>query len=237
MTITLLAVDDSRTIQKVLEMTFAEDAYRLLLANDALDALDKLNRERPSVVLIDVGAGSQGGYDLAHDIKAQSPGTSVLLMSSQHAPFDAARGSTADGNIDKPFDSQKMLDAVTKLAAEATIDRTTATTSPAFKAVTSPRMSPIPNASEPDPAPVSLVQPTAKFEEKTPHPPATPRAVMGGAPAATFTEKLGGLGLTAAQVEGVLALSREVVEQVVWEVVPTLAEALIKEEIRRLTSD
>jgi hypothetical protein len=49
--------------------------------------------------------------------------------------------------------------------------------------------------------------------------------------------KLAGLGLTPAQVEGVLALSREVVEQVVWEVVPTLAETLIKEEIARLTRE
>jgi hypothetical protein len=35
----------------------------------------------------------------------------------------------------------------------------------------------------------------------------------------------------------VLALSREVIEQVVWEVVPDLAEVLIKEEIRRLTAE
>lgn len=48
--------------------------------------------------------------------------------------------------------------------------------------------------------------------------------------------KLEALGLSPTQVEGVLALSREVVEKVVWEVVPVLAETLIKEEIRRLTS-
>jgi hypothetical protein len=49
--------------------------------------------------------------------------------------------------------------------------------------------------------------------------------------------KLQELGLTSDQVQGVLSLSRDVVEQVVWEVVPTLAETLIKEEIARLTSD
>jgi hypothetical protein len=48
--------------------------------------------------------------------------------------------------------------------------------------------------------------------------------------------KLEGLGLDKAQVEGVLALSRDVIEQVVWEVVPDLAETIIREEIRRLTS-
>jgi hypothetical protein len=54
---------------------------------------------------------------------------------------------------------------------------------------------------------------------------------------ATMAQKLGGLGLSREQVEGVLALSREVVEQVVWEVVPVLAEQLIKEEIKRLTAE
>ena len=46
--------------------------------------------------------------------------------------------------------------------------------------------------------------------------------------------KLGELGLSAAQADAVLALSREVVERVVWEVVPQLAETMIKEEIQRL---
>jgi hypothetical protein len=49
--------------------------------------------------------------------------------------------------------------------------------------------------------------------------------------------KLDQLGLTAQQVEAVLALSRELVERVVWEVVPPLAELLIKEEIARLTKE
>jgi hypothetical protein len=49
--------------------------------------------------------------------------------------------------------------------------------------------------------------------------------------------KLGELGLSAQQVDAVLALSREVVEKVVWEVVPQLAETLIKEEIARLMKD
>jgi len=49
--------------------------------------------------------------------------------------------------------------------------------------------------------------------------------------------KLAQMGLTPAQIEGVLALSREVIEQVVWEVVPQLAETMIKEEIARLTKE
>jgi hypothetical protein len=43
--------------------------------------------------------------------------------------------------------------------------------------------------------------------------------------------------LTRDQVQAVLALSRDVIERVVWEVVPVLAETLIKEEIQRLTRE
>jgi hypothetical protein len=63
------------------------------------------------------------------------------------------------------------------------------------------------------------------------------------APAASLSnggqlaDKLAELGLSPEQVAGVLSLSREVVEKVVWEVVPVLAETMIREEIKRLTSD
>jgi hypothetical protein len=52
-----------------------------------------------------------------------------------------------------------------------------------------------------------------------------------------LSAKLQALGLTKDQMEGVLALSHELVERVVWEVVPVLAETIIKEELKRLTED
>jgi hypothetical protein len=73
------------------------------------------------------------------------------------------------------------------------------------------------------PAPVAPVIPTqARHSVPAAHLPAD------------FAGKLGHLGLSSAQLEAVLSLSREVVEQVVWEVVPVLAETIIKEEIKRL---
>jgi hypothetical protein len=53
----------------------------------------------------------------------------------------------------------------------------------------------------------------------------------------SVVERLQTLGLTSDQVEGVLKLSAEVVERVVWEVVPELAEAMIREELHRLVGD
>jgi hypothetical protein len=60
---------------------------------------------------------------------------------------------------------------------------------------------------------------------------------VGAAVNGQLAGKLGQLGLTPQQAEAVLALSRDVIERVVWEVVPQLAETMIKEEIHRLTRE
>lgn len=67
--------------------------------------------------------------------------------------------------------------------------------------------------------------------------PAAPQPSVSTGAIAGLESKLSGLGLTRDQMQGVLALSKEVVEQVVWEVVPELAEHVIREELQRLTRD
>ncbi len=63
----------------------------------------------------------------------------------------------------------------------------------------------------------------------------SPAASAASAAAAAVAPKLEGMGLTPEQSQGVLALTREVIVRVVWEVVPDLAETIIREEIQRLT--
>ena len=69
-----------------------------------------------------------------------------------------------------------------------------------------------------------------------PPPAAAPVAASAvAAAAASVAPKLEGMGLTPEQVTAILSLTKEVVERVVWEVVPDLAETIIREEIQRLT--
>jgi hypothetical protein len=99
---------------------------------------------------------------------------------------------------------------------------------------------PQPPAQAPTASPPAQQAPTA-HTVPTAAPPRTPEAAPAAVAAVVvnghLAGKLGDLGLTPAQVDAVLALSREVVERVVWEVVPQLAETIIKEEIARLTRD
>ena len=285
MTTTLLAVDDSKTMRKVLEITFAGEDFRTVLCESADEALGKLG-ENPQVALVDAGLENAAGYELCQKIKAASPNVAVVMLSSKQQPYDRARGTAvgADDFVDKPFDTQQLLEKVTNIARRAAASPVMAvapapvvmpsatakaaeigggrprvqtlaygtTPSPIIPASPAPPqvapVQPIAAArptfasapsievgSSPVAAPAPIVVPAPKSApQAAPAPAAAKPAAPAAALPADFAGKLGGLGLSNAQVEAVLSLSREVVEQVVWEVVPTLAETIIKEEIKRL---
>jgi CheY-like chemotaxis protein len=274
-TTTLLAVDDSKTMRKVMEITFAGEGFKTVVAADAADALAKAQAERPQIALVDAALEGTNGYDLCRQIKGASPSTVVVLLSNKAQPYDKARGaaSGADDFMDKPFDTQQMIDKITMLAKRGAQAAPAAVTAPMPPAAPVPMAAAQPLTSKPDvqrprvqtlaygstPVPPQAVAapppaapagkpaggsspyasraPTQQGQAAYSPPAPAVAAVAGNGAHAEFASKLGGLGLSQAQIEGVLSLSREVVEKVVWEVVPTLAEAMIKEEIARLTRE
>jgi len=273
-------------MRKVLEITFASQDFRLILCGNADDAVSKLS-ERPAVALVDAGLEGTSGYDLCRNLKASQPGLSVIILSNKQQPYDRNRGTQvgADDFMDKPFDTQQLIDKVTALAKKqpgvgAPIPAAVAA-SPARAPTLSYGQNPVPGGIGTPPVPVpappapftasrqtapgmagapAAPLPTASVSRAPTllgaqlPPELTPKPVPSPGPAPTlgtaapvaaamsgngvdFAQKLGSLGLTPQQVEGVLSLSREVVERIVWEVVPTLAETLIREEIQRLTKE
>lgn len=292
---TLLAVDDSATMRKVLEITFAGEDFRVVSAEGAQNAMAKMS-EDPVAAVIDTSLDGADGYALAKDVRSRSGSVAIVLMSSRHNPYDTGRGrdAGADDFIDKPFDTQTLIDKVKKAigaheargaqpaAMPPAAARGPAPPSPQIQPVTTgqafaqtrsfePSAAPVPAAAPPygtsgaGAAPPAAVMRTAPTGVAVPvAPPASgpashptplnvgavrPSQIPGSssAPAAAasieaaanghLASKLGSLGLTPQQVDAVMALSREVVERVVWEVVPQLAETIIREEIARLTKE
>jgi len=246
LTKTLLAVEDSKTMRKVLGITFANDEFEAVVAESPQQALSQIDQLRPDMVLVDVTLGEVNGYDLCRQVKNRVPGTPVMILSSRQQPYDPVRGAEvqADDFIDKPFDTQQMRDKVKKLCAQT--GAKAGAPRPAAAAAAPARPAPLPRTPPPamPPPPVGgrATGAPAGRAPATPVPAVAPPAAqfLGSAVAsngAALQGKLEALNLTPEQIQGVLALSREVVERVVWEVVPVLAETLIKEEIARLTRE
>ena len=289
---TLLAVDDSATMRKVLEITFAGEDFRVVTADGASGALARMN-EDPVAAVIDASLGADEGYALAKQVRAKSARIAIVLLASRYAPYDPSRGREAgvDDSVDKPFDTQALIDKVKKAVVARETGKASQGQAPAsIAAAPAPSAAFVPMQRSPI-APAAAARAsfatqrthTLSFEGAAAAPPAgtgspvisrtapsgvpivpqtqsiTQTSLLGQPPASThpvpsttrgtepvasaasgngqFAGKLAELGLTSAQVDAVLALSREVVERVVWEVVPQLAETMIREEISRLTKE
>jgi CheY-like chemotaxis protein len=121
---TLLLADDSVTIQRVTELTFANEDVRVAIANDGKAALSLIDSEPPDIVLADVSLPEVDGYDVASHIK-QSPelkGIPVLLLTGAFEPIDdeKAKECGCDGVLVKPFEPQQLIARVRELLTPKT---------------------------------------------------------------------------------------------------------------------
>jgi CheY-like chemotaxis protein len=256
----LLAVDDSVTMRKAYELTFSGEEFQVITADSAESALREV-AIGPAVILVDTYLDPTDGYELARELRKRSPASAMVLVTSRHHPFDDARGQGvhAEDSIDKPFDTQQLIERVRGAIAKRA-STPTQSSEPAVISERSPAAAAAAAAPGVPAGPAGQAVPTmppAHVERTTLEPislvpapssaPMTPGVLWnqaGGtqgwgnqAAGREFADKLVGLGLTQQQVDAVLALSRDVVERVVWEVVPPLAETMIREEITRLTAD
>jgi CheY-like chemotaxis protein len=118
---TLLLADDSVTIQRVIELTFAGEDIRVITVSDGDSAIKRIDEERPDIVLADVGMPGVDGYQVARHVK-QSPasaGARVLLLTGAFEPIDEeeARQTGCDGVLVKPFEPRQLIKTVRDLLA------------------------------------------------------------------------------------------------------------------------
>jgi CheY-like chemotaxis protein len=265
--VNILVADDSVTMRRIFELTFAGEDAKLICVDSGDAAIARASELSPEVVFVDSSMATDG-YKVANAIKS-TPGlerTAVILLASQKSPYDEAKGKAAgvDDHVVKPFDTQHLIDKFKRVLAQprAAAQKPAGAAPQAAGARTGrgtvafEKQGP----AAPAPAPFQAAPPQATSAARPPQqPPARPPASPGGtmmgtaggaaalasavpavaaatiASAGDLAKKLDRLGLSPDQIDGVLALSREVIEKVVWEVVPDLAETLIREEIRRLT--
>jgi CheY-like chemotaxis protein len=116
---TLLLADDSVTIQRVIELTFADQDIDVVAVSDGDQAIARLDAIPPDIVLVDVGMPGKSGYEVAAYVK-QSPRLwhiPVVLLTGAFEPVDEARaaGAGCDGVLAKPFEPQMVIGRVKEL--------------------------------------------------------------------------------------------------------------------------
>jgi len=117
----LLLADDSVTIQRVIELTFADEDVRVIAVGDGKQAIERIRTERPDIVLADVGMPERDGYEVAAFVKGhpEFAHVPVLLLTGAFEPIDEGRAREVgcDGVLVKPFEPQMVINRVKDLLA------------------------------------------------------------------------------------------------------------------------
>jgi CheY-like chemotaxis protein len=119
LTYTLLLADDSVTIQRVIELTFAEEDVRVITVGDGQSAIDRLDSNPPDIVLADVDMPKRDGYEVAAYVKSRPKlaHIPVVLLTGAFEPIDQARAEAAGSSdvLAKPFEPQMVINRVKQL--------------------------------------------------------------------------------------------------------------------------
>ena len=118
----LLVADHSPTIQKVVELTFADEGVEVVSVSDGQEAIERIEQVGPDIILADVFMPRRSGYEVCEYIKQNEKlkHIPVMLLVGSFEPFDEAeaRRVGADDILTKPFQSiRRLMDKVGDLVS------------------------------------------------------------------------------------------------------------------------
>src|SRR6266436_30910 len=119
---TVLVVDDSPTVRKIVQMTLQREHIRVITAADGLSALSAVADEMPALILLDIQLPRMDGYSICQIIRKnlQFREIPIIMLSGKDGLFDKIRGRLAGSTeyLTKPFDSEELVQTVRKYLAD-----------------------------------------------------------------------------------------------------------------------
>lgn len=121
---TILAVDDSPVMQDLVKRALSSE-YRVLVADNAVDALSIIYHDQVSLLLLDVTMPGIDGLELCRTVRniPQFQELPIIMLTARDGMFDKVQGRLAGATeyLTKPFHSEQLCQVVkTFLNASAT---------------------------------------------------------------------------------------------------------------------
>lgn len=121
MTLRILAVDDSRTMRDMLRLALSEAGFEVHLAEDGIQGLEVLATSNPQVIITDINMPRLDGFGFIQAVRAREDfkGVPILTLTTESAPElkQRARDAGATGWIVKPFNKEKLISVIQRVAA------------------------------------------------------------------------------------------------------------------------
>ncbi|GCE03609.1 hypothetical protein KDH_37520 [Dictyobacter sp. S3.2.2.5] len=115
----ILVVDDSWTELTMIVTPLRNSGFDVVTAVDGDEAVEKVFKERPHCIVLDVVLPKQNGFQVCRKLKSSdvSRHIPIILLTSKNTPLDKAWGMRqgADLYITKPFNGDELVASVRRL--------------------------------------------------------------------------------------------------------------------------
>ncbi|MHB9026765.1 MAG: response regulator transcription factor [Armatimonadota bacterium] len=118
----ILVVDDEQDIRQVIALNLEAEGYEVAQAANGLEALEAIERDGYSLVILDIMMPEMDGWEVCRQIKSRqrTKDLPVLILTVRGQPLDRVIGLEvvhADDYLMKPFERLDLLAAVQRLAS------------------------------------------------------------------------------------------------------------------------
>jgi two-component system response regulator VicR len=114
----VLVVDDEPDNLELIQFVLEGIGFETMVANNGLEALDKINTEKFDLVLLDIMMPDITGWDILKKIKERDANTPVIILTAKARNIDKLLGMRvlkADDYVTKPFLKKELIDKVRRL--------------------------------------------------------------------------------------------------------------------------
>jgi DNA-binding response OmpR family regulator len=107
---TILVVEDDRNIGNLVRAYLERDGYRVAWVRSGEEGLVELERQRPALVVLDVGLPGIDGFEVCRRIRARAE-TPVIMLTARDEEVDRVLGLElgADDYVPKPFSPRELV--------------------------------------------------------------------------------------------------------------------------------
>jgi DNA-binding response OmpR family regulator len=107
----ILVVEDDRAVQKALKRLFEAEGFAVEISSDGRSGVDAFRAFAPAAVVLDLRLPALSGRDVCREIKQQSPGVPIIILSAASDVADKVLllELGADDYVTKPFSPRELL--------------------------------------------------------------------------------------------------------------------------------
>src|SRR6195256_5124390 len=108
---TILVVDDEQSYRDALAVALRREGFLVEVAADGMEALERFDAARPSLVLLDVMLPRMSGVDVCRELRARGTRIPIVMVTARNAEIDAVVGLEvgADDYVTKPFRLRELI--------------------------------------------------------------------------------------------------------------------------------